>query len=286
MSLTLHKIAIKNPDTTDQVLLTNILEGVDGATAMGWSEEQENVQIEDNQRVEHSTVGTLEIKVLKGTSSEITLLDGFAGKKCEVSGWTIEGFLLFSDNVHITRVPDFNSNILNDMIRCTIRAPKGFYGSGSRVRSFYGGRNAIMLHDIYSYSGSTGSELLSGFTKVGSPTTNVSGQKQTVDGGISEGVKSALLYFPFVGTQLIASVLVSTTPAAYEFGIKFLQADGSTVVDTLTKSFTTGGTTRKDYTVTIPSNAAYMQFIILLEEIGSVEFELPAIKTLNKSFSE
>lgn len=279
MSLTLIKIAIKDPDTADQVILSNIREGVDGSADMGWEQEEENVQVEDNQRLEHTTQGTLDVKVLR--TSDVSQLNDFIGKRCEVSGWTIEGFLLFSEDNRIVRVPDFNSDILNDQIRLTQSTPKGF---NSGVRAFYGGRNAMMLYDIRSHSGGTNNQLFSGFSKEGNPDTNVSGIEKTVSGSEDEGVVSAPIYFPFEGANIIASAQIANAPDDGAVGIRFLNATKSEI-STSTSNFSTGG--RRSHQATVPEGTYYIQFVALIKEsTGSFTLSLPAIKTMNTQFEE
>lgn len=126
MSLTLKKVAIKDPDTDDVVILSNIMDGVDGSAAMGWTLDGEEIRIEDNQTLEHSEVGELDIKVLRPVSADLTTLKAMVGKRVEVSGWTIEGFFRMRDNPFLNRHEDFNSNILNDRLYLTTKAVKGY----------------------------------------------------------------------------------------------------------------------------------------------------------------
>jgi hypothetical protein len=126
MALTLRKLAIKDPESTDMVILTNILEGVDGSSAMGFTQEGEEARVEDNQTMEHTHLGELDIKVLRLPSSELTTLRSFVGKRVEVSGWTIEGFFRFRDNPIMNQHDDFNSAIMNDRIFFTTTAIKGY----------------------------------------------------------------------------------------------------------------------------------------------------------------
>ncbi len=126
MALTLRKIAIKDPDSSDMVVLSNIIDGVDGAATFGWSQEEESVQIEDNQKLDHSLNGELDIKVLRASDADTTIIDGLVGKRVEISGWGIDGFLVFRGLQRLVRVPDFNSAVLNDQLRITVRTVKGY----------------------------------------------------------------------------------------------------------------------------------------------------------------
>ena len=126
MALTLIKVAIKDPESADIVTLSNIMEGVDGSAVMGWEQEPESVKVEDGQTLDHSIMGTLDIKVLRASASDTAILDGLIGKRVELSGWTIEGFLLFRGRPYLNRDPDYNSDILNDRILVTTKAVKGY----------------------------------------------------------------------------------------------------------------------------------------------------------------
>lgn len=126
MSSTLRKLAIKDPESDDMVILTNIREGVDGAVDMGWTQEAESVRVDDNQTMDHSLNGELDIKVLRLSGSALATLQGLVGKRVELAGWTIEGFLLFRGTHYLNRHQDFNSDILNDRIHVTVKTVKGY----------------------------------------------------------------------------------------------------------------------------------------------------------------
>jgi|AntRauTorckE6833_2_1112554.scaffolds.fasta_scaffold12253_6 hypothetical protein len=126
MALTLKNVVIKDPDSADMVILSNIMDGVDGAASMGWTLEGEEVRIEDNQTYEHSHMGELDIKVLRLNDTDLATLRGLVGKRVEIMGWTIDGFFLMRDNPILNRHEDYNSAILNDRIYVSTKAPKGY----------------------------------------------------------------------------------------------------------------------------------------------------------------
>lgn len=127
MALTLKKVAIKDPDSSDMVILSNIMEGVDGGAAFGFSQEGESAQIEDNQTLEHTFMGDLDIKVLRCSASDKAILDGLVGKPVEISGWGISDFIVFDGTPTLNREHDFNSSILNDRIHVTTKSSKGYF---------------------------------------------------------------------------------------------------------------------------------------------------------------
>ena len=126
MALTLKKVAIKDPESSDVVILSNIMDGVDGAAAFGFSQEGETAQIEDNQTLEHSFMGDLDIKVLRSSASDKAIIDSLVGKRVEIVGWGISDMIVFEGNPVLNREHDFNSNILNDRIHVTTNTAKGY----------------------------------------------------------------------------------------------------------------------------------------------------------------
>lgn len=126
MALTLKKVAIKDPESSDMVILSNIMDGVDGGAAFGFSQEGESVQIEDNQTLEHSFMGDLDIKVLRSSDSDKAIIDSLVGKRVEIVGYGISDMIVFAGNPVLNREHDYNSNILNDRIYVTTNSPKGY----------------------------------------------------------------------------------------------------------------------------------------------------------------
>ena len=287
MSLTLRKVAIKDPDSADMVLLSNIREGVDGAADIGFTQDGDEIRIEDNQTYEHSHNGQLDIKVLQPGVSDVAILNGLIGKRVEVSGWTIEGFLLFRDTVRLNRNPDYNSQVLNDRLLLTQKAPKG-YSSGSSA--FYVGPNALSLYNFRSGVLGTGgaNDMLYGFEAESGVFAEMDGAllKVTTD-TVAVGVKSKKIFFPFEGATLYASADFSDAGGErFRIGVRFLNSAGGTISES-TSNYVQSG--RKSHTATVPANTVYVQWITLKHEFtaesDSWTFTRPALRTTTKSFS-
>lgn len=285
MALTLKQLAIKDPESTDIVVLSNIMDGVDGAAAFGWSQEDSAVQIEDMQTLSHSTAGSLDIKVVRALDAgDIATLNGLIAKRAEISGIGIDGFLLFKENPYFNRVPDFNSDILNDQMLATVLTPKGYRNDGSAA--FYGGSNALALHNFRKGSAT----LLNGFEALGSPTsTSVSNDVQTVTfdtAAAGNGVLSEKILCPFVGMRLHAYFNVTAkvgTGGRYRLGFRFLEADGTTIV--ADSYFDGAATGTKHHEALIPAGAAYVRLYIANDDttIESLSFKEPMITTVTKT---
>ena len=282
MSLTLRKVAIKDPDSTDMVLLSNIREGVDGAADIGFSQEGDEVRIEDNQTWEHTHNGELDIKVLQPASASVAILDGLVGKRVEVCGWTIEGFMAFRDNVMLNRNPDFNSQILNDRIYVTQKAPKGYAPSGAAA--FYVGPNALALYNFRAGA----NDMLYGFeADTGVTTALADAVLQITTDTIATGVRSKPFLFPFVGAKIIASADFSEAGGdRFRIGVQFLDAAGDEISTSVSDYVQTG---RKAHTATVPADTVYIKWITTRDEATGVDsswkFTRPALRTTANTFS-
>jgi hypothetical protein len=286
MSLTLNRVAVKDPSTSDQVILSNILSGVDGSSAIGWSQEGEEVRIEDNQTMEHSHMGDLDIKVLRGTDSELTILNGLIAKKVEISGWTIEGFFRMRGNPLLNRSEDFNSAILNDHIYVTTNAPKGYVlDNGFYSQAFYVGKNALRLYDTKQGSAT----LLSGFDLDAGVTGSVAGENQTVTSEVKDdGIASKPMFFPFEGVSLVASADFSSATVRFNIGLRFLDATQTLISESVSDYIATG---RRSQTALVPAGTVYVQWITTRNEASAVDggnwtFTRPALRTNSATYAD
>ncbi len=286
MALTLKRIAIKNPETTDIVRLSNIIEGVDGAAAFGWTQEGSDVRIEDNQMMEHSHLGDLDIKVLTPNTDDLTIINNLIAEPIEVSGWTMNGFLRFRGNPLLNRSQDFASDILNDHVYLTTNAPKGYSnvgGDGWQSAAYYAGANALRL-----YNTDTGSStLISGFEVDAGATASRSGAMQTVTTDTQGlGVASLPLFFPFPGASLIAAADFSAADERFNIGLRFLDANEDEISDSVDDFIASG---RRSHQATLPANTAYVQFIttrnVATGASGSWTFTRPSLRTTSAQYS-
>jgi hypothetical protein len=286
MALTLKRIAIKNPESTDIVTLSNIIEGVDGAAAFGWTQEGSEVRVEDNQTMEHSHLGDLDIKVLTPNEADLTIINNLIASPVEISGWTINGFFRMRNNPLLNRSQDFSSAILNDHIYLTTNAPKGYSNEGAdgwQSAAFYAGANALRL-----YNTDTGDDdLISGFEADAGVTASRSGAMQTVTTDTEgDGVSSLPIFFPFPAARLIAAADFSAADERFNIGVRFLNASGATISESVNDFIASG---RRSHAVTLPANTAYVQFITTRNAdtgaSGSWTFTRPSLRTDSPQYS-
>lgn len=152
-----------------------------------------------------------------------------------------------------------------------------------RSQAFYGGRNALSLHDISQGSAT----LLSGFVLDGGATASVSGANQTVTATDKDtGVKSTPFLFPFAGARLIASADFSGATIRYNIGLRFLNSAGATLSE-VTADYIASG--RRSIEATVPDSTVYVQFISTRNDVtgasGSWVFTRPAIRTDSTVFA-
>lgn len=274
MSLLLKYLAIKKVDAgsgSDIAVLSNIMEGVDGAAVFGFEVEQESVQIEDMQTLDHSATGTLDVRVLYNEPTK-GLLDGLIGERVEVSGLGIDGFILWDEPPIFSRVHDYNSAILNDHITTTVKSVRGYAGGSQR---FYGGRNAMSLYDT-----STGSaDLLNGFELLpaGAVVSRTGNEQEITTEGAGEGIRSKFFFMPFVGERLHASVDV-VVASAFVLTIAFYDYDKEYQSQVSTPLNTTG---RKSVDGVIPAGTAYVAIHVNTSsaEEDTMTFKEPVLTT-------
>jgi hypothetical protein len=222
------------------------------------------------------------VKVLRAPTADLAKINALIGKRVELSGIGIDGFLLFADNPVLSRNPDFDSDVLNDQIYVTERAVRGYRSTGTQA--FYGGRNAFGLWnhaDIDATIAQSGWVALTG----AGTSDYVTGilQLELVDGDST--IESRAFLCPFVGDTVIGSIKpISITEGSFRLGIRFYQANGTTEVSTVwSNTFT--GTTRKSVTATVPANAVYARLVIdgvALDFAGT--FHQPALTTTTTTY--
>lgn len=100
----LLQLAIYNVTDNTHVVLSAIQDGVDGAGGFFYSEEEDTLDIEDDQKLLLSFLCSMDVRVL-GSSANRSLLMDMIGKECVISGVGIDGFFQFG------RVIDYTTGI-------------------------------------------------------------------------------------------------------------------------------------------------------------------------------
>ena len=108
----LKKIAIRPMGEPFNIVeLVNIMEGVDGAAAFGYSLETIAIQVEDNQKQQYKHTHTFDVRVID-ESADNALIDAWIAdqKRVQIAGEGVDG-LFFMDNVLLTRNKQYDGII-------------------------------------------------------------------------------------------------------------------------------------------------------------------------------
>jgi len=145
----LKKIAISNVSNLAQtVTLDNVMEGVDGAAAFGYSLETESIQVEDNQTQQYKHNHVFDIRVID-SDSDNSILDGFIGDQADVNitGLGLNGVLLIR-NVKLARNKQYDG-IIATAVLATKTTSIGYYDNGVFTeQEFFAGPNMLETYQL------------------------------------------------------------------------------------------------------------------------------------------
>ena len=145
----LKKIAISNVSNLAQtVTLDNVMEGVDGAAAFGYSLETESIQVEDNQTQQYKHNHVFDIRVID-SDSDNSILDGFIADQTDVNitGLGINGVLLIR-NVKLARNKQYDG-IIATAVLATKTTSIGYYDNGIFTeQELFAGRNMLETYQL------------------------------------------------------------------------------------------------------------------------------------------
>jgi hypothetical protein len=265
----LSKVAVQNQTTPSSIaVLTNIMEGVDGAATFGYTLEETALSVDDNQKQQFRHDHNFDIRVIEVTS-ESAILDGIVNNQrlAKISGFSPDGFFIWDEPTLLVRNKQFDG-ILASAVKATKRTTIGYRGAvPNRKLSVYAGDNLLGLYDV-----STGAsqEPLNGFKDDNSPSgvdTDPNGEMTITTGSSSSTtsfVVSRNIFFPFPGETLTWSLDVISITGEMRVQLQGLQSDGSTS----TGFFATGDYdvgvegSRISLTGAIPANTAFVRMTI------------------------
>ena len=262
----LKTIAVQDQTVTSNIAtLDNIMSGVDGSATFGYTLEPTSLMVNDSQTQQYLHTHTLDIRVLQGATGVVGILNAIVGnnRQVKVTGITPNGFLIWDDPTYMVRSSQFDQ-VVADQVLLTKAQPAGYAGAAPNSKlAVYGGMNALALYDVLSGSAS----VLNGFSLLNNATGSVTGSVQTVTAGATTTtntvyLRSANIFFPFVGEAITASVTLDTAlGGAMKMGIEFVQSDGTTIISTSYSSNL--GQIRDSFTATTPANTAFVRFVIV-----------------------
>jgi len=271
----LSNVAIQDVTSAINVVyLNNIMEGVDGAATFGYTLEPTSVKVDDNQTQQYMHTHTLDIRVLQGSSADLTnikVIDA-NNRPVRVSGYSPDGFFVIDDPAQLTYHSQYDS-VIADRILVTTTGVNGYGGTSPLTRlPVYAGDNLLAVYKVNSGSAS----YLNGFNQ---------GDTGTVTGGtvaISNGdnIESRQIFFPFPGLAVTGSINVVTGTAA-TLAIQPYTSTG-TALSAITTSIS--GTGLKTVSGVLPANTFYVSLFVQADA-ASFSCKEPAIRLQGSTFS-
>jgi len=258
--MTIKRLAVQDATTPANIAhLNNVSEGVDGASAFGFSQDVESLLVDDKQEQDIKRNQSLDIRVLNPDDATSAILQALVdGKPGYLSAYCIDGFLIFNDPALFVRANQIASkSLLIDIIQASITSVLGYAGEAPSTRqAIYGGENALGIYKVREGSAS----LLNGMTLEAGVTGVCSGSTQTV---VFTTAQDALLsqpiLLPFEGESLNASLTVSAVTGDYRVGLRFLDAAQAEISDSYATFSSTG---RQSHTAIIPGSTVYIQLYV------------------------
>ena len=151
----LSRVAVQNQNTPASIArLSNIMEGVDGAETFGYNVEDESVQIEDNQKLQHAHLHTFDIRCIEDSANSAILDAILAGNyKAKISGFSPDGFLIWDEPSLLVRNKQYD-NIFASAVMATVKSTPNFRGTPAK-RAVHAGKNLLGVYDVTSISTAT-----------------------------------------------------------------------------------------------------------------------------------
>ena len=258
--MTIKRLAVQDAATPASIAhLNNVSEGVDGASAFGFSQDVVSLLVDEKQEQDIKRNQSLDIRVLNPDDATSAILQALVdGKPGYLSAYCIDGFLIFNDPALFVRANQIASkSLLIDIIQASVTSVLGYGGEAPNARqAIYGGENALGIWKVR--EGST--SLLNGMTIESGATGFCSGSTQTlIFTTAQDALLSRPILMPFAGESLTASLTASSVTGDYRVGLRFLDAAQAEISDDYTVF---SGTGRQSHSATIPASTVYVQFYV------------------------
>lgn len=280
MALYLKKLAVYDTVSEEVSTLVNVMEGAEGSAVFGYNVEDSALTVANGQKLQFKQTHTLSLSVLPPTGTDETNMNAILAEPEEhpvyVAGMSDDVFLVFDEPNYLMQQNEYGDTITRKLTM-TQDSTIGYRGTAPLSKlPVYAGGNLLALYDVLSGSAS----VLNGFSVGGTITTSVTGAIQSLTRGAdaTAGIESRPIFFPFEGESLTLSMFVNSANAGYTFGFRYLDNTGVEIsVDTTT---TTGSTSRKSFTSTIPAGTAFViaQFKPGATNGNTLVFQAPAVR--------
>jgi hypothetical protein len=280
MALYLKKLAVYNTVSEEVVQLVNVMEGAEGSAVFGYNQTDSALVVANGQKTQFKQTHTVSLSVLPPTGADETIMNNIMYAPDQspvlVAGMSDDIFLTWDEAVYLTQKDEYGDTLTRNL-NMTLDATIGYRGTAPlKKKPVYAGGNLLALYDVLTGS----NDLLNGFIKSGTITTSVSGAAQTLTRAADATalIESRPILFPFGGETITLSMFVNSANAGYSFGFRFLDETGVEIDTSITT--TTGATSRKSHTATIPTGTAFVisQFAPGATSTNNLVFQAPAIR--------
>jgi len=136
--------------TPTVIFLDNIMEGVDGAAAFGFTQELRSIQQDDNQQRGYATAYSLDIRVVKADDANVAILKDIveSQRKVQIAGYSPDGVLAWTEPTQLVFSEQIDVLQVNP-IQATILAPSGYSGGDDEARvPVFAGENLLRVYDV------------------------------------------------------------------------------------------------------------------------------------------
>jgi len=196
--------------TPTVIFLDNIMEGVDGAAAFGFTQELRSIQQDDNQQRGYATAYSLDIRVVKADDANVAILKDIveSQRKVQIAGYSPDGVLAWTEPTQLVFSEQIDVLQVNP-IQATILAPSGYSGGDDTARvPVFAGENLLRVYDVSTGNASS----LHGFYETALVTTSQADGYMnvvTTSGGVPVRSVTRPIPFPWRGKNVTASALIA-----------------------------------------------------------------------------
>ena len=196
--------------TPTVIFLDNIMEGVDGAAAFGFTQELRSIQQDDNQQRGYATAYSLDIRVVKADDANVAILKDIveSQRKVQIAGYSPDGVLAWTEPTQLVFSEQIDVLQVNP-IQATILAPSGYSGGDDEARvPVFAGENLLRVYDVSTGNASS----LHGFYETALITTSQADGYMnvvTTSGGVPVRSVTRPIPFPWRGKNVTASALIA-----------------------------------------------------------------------------
>lgn len=269
----LSNVAVQDQSVVSNIAtLDNIMSGVDGSAVFGYNLVKKSLEVNDKQTQQYAHTHTFDIRVVRPDTTPQGILRAIVDNQrlVKVAGHSPDGFFLWDEPTLLSPNPQFDQ-VVADALLLTQDTTIGYRGTAPMSKKgVYAGNNLLAVYDVLSGSAT----VLNGFSVLNSATGSVTGQEQElVVGATTAGgtvyLRSANLFFPFVGIPITASANWVSADADFSIAIEFVQSNGTTIISTASNAVGSGETGVKTVVATTPANTVYIRLAILASAVST-----------------